>query len=601
MRRSLLVLSGGALLCAATPALADPPPAPAEHRVEFRADRVELETDARVLDLHGNVVIRSERFRLTGERLSLARSPRGVHVDGAGVLALCPCETPPVAFGLRSADLAPPSDVLMKSATLRVFGIPVFYWPYLWLRSPNRAGLLPPFVAYRGEEGLLLGSGVHVPFGETADASLDLSAGGYVLGGARVEARVRRPGARLDVAFDRFGGSALDVRSTAATAGENGSFGALRVDWLAGARGQLATSALDRAVLPSDRFHAAVGRAGTSVVAFSLRADAPRSTLLGEFGWAGPGVAGGVGGALGRRARYALFAETQSLRSSHADAFVARAGGELAASFELGALVASTSSRERLLYASGADRSAREAFHETRLRIAAPLARRYGAMLHRVAPFAEAAFTAGSRVVRSDDPLSAVMTSPVPSYRVVGGVATSLGAPRDRAASVELLGGLTGDATRSEPVLAGRLRSDALWLRASAEARALPQHAAGEASVRAELGPEDSLRVGGHIEGVRRDVRATTGVFADDFSLPASARFDRSGFSAGARAYVPWGARVATEGGAEFDLSHSELLAWWGQIRYRHPCRCMSLSVVGAHRTGRGGLDAAVNFELIPR
>ncbi|HET9933532.1 MAG TPA: hypothetical protein VFQ35_22660 [Polyangiaceae bacterium] len=601
MRRSLTVLAGCVGLSAAAPAWAEPPPAPAEHRVDFRADQVELETDARSLDLQGNVVIRSERFRLTGERLSLARSPRGVHVEGAGVLALCPCEKPPIAFGLRSADLAPPSDVLMKSATLRVFGVPIFYWPYLWLRSPNRTGVLPPSVAYRGEEGLLLGSGLHVPLKSAPNASIDLNAAGYVRGGARLEAQLRKPGARVDVAFDQFRGSALDLRSTASSAGENGSFAALRADWLAGARGQSGTSALERVVLPSDRFHAAIGRAGSGVLAFSLRADAPRSALLGELGWAGPGLGVGMGGALGRRARYAVFAETQSLQSSREGALIARAGGELSASFAFGPMVTSASSRERLSYVSGSERVSRELVHETRLRFALPLARRYGALIHGVAPFAEASLMAGSRALRADDPMSTVLTAPMQGYRLVTGVSSSLGAPLDRAGSAELLGGLSGDGARSEPVLAGRLRADAAWVRASAEARALPEHSSADALLRLELGAEDSLRVGGHVEGARGDVTAASGVFSDDFSLPANARFDRSGFSGGARVHVPFGPRISTSGGAEFDVSRSEVLAWWGQLRYRHPCRCMSLSVLGAHRTGRSGVDVGVNLELIPQ
>lgn len=603
MRRALIVLSGSVGFGVPATALAEPgvpAPAPAEHRVEFRADQVELETDARTLGLRGNVVIRSERFRLTGDRLGLARSPRGVHVEGAGVLALCPCEHPPVAFGLRSADLAPPSDVLIKSATLRVFGVPVFYWPYLWLRSPNRVGLLPPFIAYRGEEGLLLGSGFHVPLGSKPSAALDVRAAGYVLGGARLEARLRQPSARLDVAFDQFGGSALDVRSSAATAGENGAFGALRIDWLAGARGRLATSALERVVLPSDRFIAAAGDAGRGVFALALRADAPRSATLGELGWAGPSLGAGIGGALGRRARYAVFAEARSLHGNREDAFLARVGAELSASFALGPLVTSATSRERALYASVFAETARELSHESRLRVASPLAKRYGTSIHGVAPFAEASFTVGSRAAASEGALGAVSTPSDSRYRLLVGVATSLGAPRDRAASAELLAGLTGNASAREPVFAGRLRADAVWLRASAEARALSDEKAADALLRIELGPENSLRVGGHLEAAHGDVSRTRGVFADDFLLPVGARLDRSGVSAGTRAVVPWGARLATDGGAEFDLSHSQVLAWWGQIRYRHPCRCMSLSVVGAHRTGRSALDVGLNWELVP-
>ncbi|MGC4094671.1 MAG: hypothetical protein QM756_43495 [Polyangiaceae bacterium] len=150
------------------------------------------------------MVIRSERFRLSGDKLVLRRAARGVHVEGSGVLGLCPCERPPLAFGLRAADLAPPSDVLLASATLRVFGIPVLWLPYLRLQLPNRAGLMPPFVTYRAEEGLLLGSGVHLPLAEQPGAALDVSAAGYVRGGARLEGRLTKPGVRVEIGFDQF-------------------------------------------------------------------------------------------------------------------------------------------------------------------------------------------------------------------------------------------------------------------------------------------------------------------------------------------------------------------------------------------------------------
>jgi hypothetical protein len=124
----------------------------AEHTVDFRADRVEIAPDAGSLALSGSVVVRLARFRLTSEAVKLSRSPRGVHVEGKGELGLCACAKPPVTFGFQGADLAPPTDVLLQGATLRVASVPVFWSPYLWLRAPERTGVLPPSLAYRGED-----------------------------------------------------------------------------------------------------------------------------------------------------------------------------------------------------------------------------------------------------------------------------------------------------------------------------------------------------------------------------------------------------------------------------------------------------------------
>jgi hypothetical protein len=603
MRRSTAVLGACISITATARLRAEPAakPAPAEHRVEFRADQVEVEADTQSLDLQGNVVIQSERFRLSGDRLALRRSPRGVHVDGSGVLGLCPCKNPPIAFGMRAADLAPPSDVLLASATLRVFGVPVFWWPYLWLRSPNRAGVLPPFVTYRGEEGLLLGSGVHVPLGDVGTEALDVSAGAYVRKGARVEARLKRPGAYLEMAFDQFHGSALDVRSNAASAGESGAFGALRLDWLAGARGQRSVSSLERAILPSDRFRAAVGRVGNGVFGLTLSADAQRSALLGEFGAVGPGVTAAIGGALSRRARYAVVASTESFHQSSGDAFIARFGSELHTSALLGPLVSSVSVRDRVLYASSATRAARELFHESRARLSLPLARRYRELLHTLKPFAEAALQAGSRAVSREDPWQTVMAPSGTRFWLLGGLSSALGTPFGRDVGVDVVGGVAAERAESAAVFGARARADASWVRMSVDTRALPDDHAADALLRAELGRFDSVRLGVRVEGMRGDVRRAIGIFSDDFLLPVAARLDRSGWSSGAELEVPWGDRVSSGVGTSVDLSHSVWLATWGQVRYRHPCRCMSLALFGSRRTGRRGVDIGLNLELIPR
>jgi len=601
MGRAFAVLLGSACVALSRPARAESPakPAPAEHRVEFRANEVQLETDELSLDLQGDVVIRSERFRLSGDRLSLRRSPRGVHVEGKGVLALCPCKDPPIAFGLRSADLAPPSDVLLASATLRVFGVPVLWLPYLWLRSPNRAGMLPPFIAYRGEEGLLLGTGFHLPLASRPGAALDFSAGAYLQGGARLEARWVQPGARVLLGFDQFQQSALDLRATAASSGESGAFAALRTDWLAGERGQVATSSIERVALPSDRLRVGVGRAGSAVLGFTLQADAPRSSALGDFGLTGPGLAFGLGGALGRRAHYAVLATTRGAHSPEGELFTARLAAELGASAELGPFLQSMRVRQRATYASVFEQQSSEVESESRATFALPLARRYGELLHTLAPYVEATLGVGSRVTTGNqEPLGPA--PPGARWILASGLGSALGVPRAEAARVELVAGAAGDAQTAEFVAAARARSDTGLLRLGAEARALPSSRAGDLLLQSELGRHDFVRLRAHVEGVRGDLRRAIGIFADDFTLPMGARLDRSGWSTGARLAVPWGAGIESEIGSEFDVTHAAWLAAWGQVRYRHPCRCMSLSLGAMRRQGRRGLDVGVNLELIP-
>ena len=121
----------------------DPPPKGQSYWVDFTAGRVVLDGNMRELELADHVCVIVDRYRLTSEHLKLRRGPRGVEVEGEGSVALCPCDTAPVTLGFSAATVAPPTDLLVESPTVRVDGVPVFWMPYLWLRSPDRAGLLP--------------------------------------------------------------------------------------------------------------------------------------------------------------------------------------------------------------------------------------------------------------------------------------------------------------------------------------------------------------------------------------------------------------------------------------------------------------------------
>ena len=145
--------------------------------VRFAADRLDLDPKLSRLELRGRVFVAFDRYRLTGDRLRIGKTPRGVEVDGTGSVAFCPCVEPPVTVGFTWARIGP-TDLVLQNPVLRVGGVPVFWLPYLWMRSPRRVGLLPINVAWRGDDGLLLGSGVHVPIGERDE--LDVRAAGYL-------------------------------------------------------------------------------------------------------------------------------------------------------------------------------------------------------------------------------------------------------------------------------------------------------------------------------------------------------------------------------------------------------------------------------------
>jgi hypothetical protein len=575
----------------------------AEHTVDFRADRVEVAPDAGSLALSGAVVVRLARFRLTSEAVTLSRSRRGVHVEGKGALGLCACAKPPVSFGFRAADLAPPTDVLMQGATLRVAGVPVFWSPYLWLRAPERTGMLPPSLSYRGEEGFLLGTGLHFPLEQQPRRhAVDLGVAGYLRGGFRVDLLLDTAGGRTAVELDYFRGAALDVASSYSAVGSRGQSFAERVDFLRGERAAVAPAGLERVTLPSDRLRVAVGVASSSVFGFGVSGDSPRAQALDELGVLGPLFTLGTGGAIGSRAHYGLSLHGRSARSPSGDLFATRAEGGLSSSAALGPLLYEAFARQRAETLTVSDAQSFDVRSELRSRLGLPLARRFGSLTHTLEPFTEAALGVG---VRERSPEAALLTDlepPADSLFALVGVDNALGSSTGRSAvDLRFAGGVARTPSTSRAVLAARTRLDAGVGRVTAELRSVPTRAASELSLRTELGASNRLRLGLRLDGAAGDVRGVHGIWREDFASPTATLLDRRGFTGGGRLTVPWGRSLSAEVGSDVDISENRWLGSSAAIAYRHPCRCLSLALFGSRRMGRRGLDLGFNLELVPR
>src|SRR4029453_935083 len=88
----------------------------------------------------------------------------------------------------------------------------VMYLPWFWMRSDEKVGVLPPDVAYRGQDGLYAGGGVHVPWKDRgARQALDLRGGAYFKGGFVTDVRLRSPIAMTKVRYDRLVGAEAPV------------------------------------------------------------------------------------------------------------------------------------------------------------------------------------------------------------------------------------------------------------------------------------------------------------------------------------------------------------------------------------------------------
>ena len=604
-QRFLLPICGLAVLTLAANEThaADAVPRPMrEYRVEFSADRVELEGDLGALKLDGDVRVQAQRYRLKSPHLELRRGPRGVEADGSADLAFCTCDDPPVKLRVKKALLAPPTDALFGSTTLEVAGVPIFWLPGLWLRAPTRAGLIFPRLSYRGSDGVLLGGGVYVPLAVDdgrVTRSLTVGAGAYLVRGARLEAELDTERSSSRLAWDHVQHTALELDAHGSAALSDAQF-AYRVDALRGARAPLESSLLEVAARRTDRARVSVSHVDQFALGFGLRADAPRAGALRDFGAAGPELYLGSSRALGDSASYDAFgsARTTVMSGNHSQTALLERGmlGVTARPGPLGiGLTGAQSAALQVgeLRTDGLLRAGLQA------RIGLPLVRAFGSLSHFMEPVLIA------RGLLSSEPRGSQLNESH-TLLAAGGIDTSLGERATRrAASLTLRAGAIERAAASlgtaSLVATTRTTADAHFIGASQSLALLGKSPTMVSLSRLRLGNSDGLHLLLHADGASHgspaDARA---LFDETWFEPARPFLDRDGWSAGSELSVPWTRAFSSTGVLDYDLTDRSLLAAWGGIGYRHPCGCLALSSFLGHRVGRAGFDAWVGFDLAP-
>lgn len=587
---------------------------PVPYWVDFEAGHVELDPELMKLELSRRVTIRVDRYRLTSERLTLRRTARGVEIDGEGRVAFCPCENAPLSFGFQRAVVAPPTDLFVQNATLRLGDVPVFWTPILWLRSPDRLGLLPPRLAWRGDDGLLLGTGVHVPLGGRRGATLsaaDVSVAGYLEGGVEVDTRLTTPTTSTRVRWDHLDRSLLAVDAHGSSASRGGAVGAFRIDALRGERGLSATLDLEPAARRFDHARASVGAAGAGVVgSLGAALGSERGAAIDARAAVGPVASLGFGDALGRTGSMDAFVEASSVkeRGLPAESLLVH-HALLDASTHAGPLFLGVRLDEHAVFAGNDAATLGSAFVGARAQASLPLARAFGGgldpLVHRVEPLLDvgvrAAASRGDEVPRS----SALEAAPPGRLALAAlGVDSALGRFGAREAlEVEARAGGVGDLDGAlEPAAAARLALDSEWVGAAGESAARPDsertlHAAG----RLRVGRADGLHVESHATGsLDEEPVAARTLLVDHFDGTVRPFLDGSGWSAGSRLGVPWTREIATVFATEADVTRARWLAWRVALAYRHPCGCFAVLGRTGQRVGRDGLDAEVTLDLMP-
>lgn len=571
-----------------------------EYRVEFEAERVQVEGDLGSLELDGNVRVQAQRYRLMSQHLQLRRGPRGVEAEGTSDVAFCTCDAPPIRLRVSHATLAPPTDALFMNPRLEVGGVPVLWLPAIWLRAPTRMGLTLPRLSYRGDDGVFVGGGAYLPLKVEEGRvirGLTLGAGAYLLKGARLEAQLDTEASTSRVAWDHVQHTALELDAHGSAALSDATF-AYRLDALRGARAPHVSSSLEVSARRMDRARFSVSRVDQLALGFGVRADAPRGGSLSDLGALGPELYLGAARGLGDSVSYDVFAlsRTTAVSGSHSQT-------EL---FQRGTL--STKLRPGPL---GIDLTAAEAGElqvaeyrtEGRLRggwqarVGLPLSRRFGAATHFMEPLlvARGLLSASPRGSQLNDDRS---------FLAAGGFDTSLGERSSRQAlGLTLRAGALSHASETQAVGLARVSADARYLGIAQSFAALgPSAAPAMVSLsRARLGRADGLHLLARADGASNGSPARARVLFDESWFdPARPFLDRDGWSAGSELSVPWTRAFSTTASVDYDLTSRELLATWGGFGYRHPCGCLAVASFVGHRVGRGGFDAWLGFDLAP-
>ncbi|MFO0680249.1 MAG: hypothetical protein U0169_27245 [Polyangiaceae bacterium] len=592
-------------------------PGPDVSPIDIHADDVTLDARSKDLDAKGHIRIDQSPFFLTSDALHVHRDPYGVLLEGEGRVGFCPCLGTPLAVRFAKATVAPPSDLLLTSPRIELYGVPVLPLPWFWLRAPSKIGLLPPDLAYRANDGLYLGAGAHLPWKPRSSSSaLDLRAGAYVRGGVRVDASAHTETSRTRVAWDHLDGDGflVDARGADGSA-DRGTSVAWDVDALRGPRAVRATTELDAAARPYDRVTSEGSlRAGPVTLASGLRAIALRGGGTFEFAGIGPVASARVASALGSFALVDLTADGGVLGGGPGPSLgVARGDGGILVGRHFGPVGATVAIRGAGTVASDGDSRGASGSAGGRLTMSLPFGRLYASKdprdpwVHRAEPRISGSLLAVNDGIpwfmRAGRGLGSVEGK---AALTEFGLASSLGRIGKRIATEWVTAfGWIADDRGVVPATRFRGTTDMGFFGGSAELAnvftGVPGQASGAFVGRGRVGPKDSVHV--TMSGaVRRGVDPLRARALLDSATEAPVGFLGSeGWTLGGLASVPIGPYVTVRGGADVDASAVRLLGARGGVEFKDRCGCLVIRTMASHRIGRDGVDVWVAMDIAPR
>lgn len=580
----------------------DPNTRPPSRDVELHAGHVEIEGPLNRLSLSKGVELTVHRYHVKAERLSLERTAQGILVQGNGSVGFCPCVEPPLTIGFTRSTVAPPTDLLLRNASFRVCGLPVFWLPAFWIRSPNKLGLSTPQLAWRGSDGPWLSAGVHAPWPSKpagGDGAIEALFGVYLRGGFDLGLHLKTHQSMTRLRWDYLDTGFAAVESSGYWHSSRGVSLAWDVDALRGTRGRSGSVSFESATRSYDRLRTELALVdGRSLYAVGVHADVARATPFTDVGQIGPSVRWGVGAQV-TEYLHVDSATTLVGRLSERSQFMALHVSEVGLDARPGPLVARWTLHERWLLASGAQSAFDAGVLGTEMRVGVPFVAAFGegqsALGHWLEPFVLANSALQRRgPAYGNDGVHSISTLQL-------GLTNKFGKARDPAAlSLQLRAGSVLEQSQNHQVIAGRWLASADWFAFGGDC-GFSGARAWLSTLRSRVGRIDRIALRSRLEGRSPGASSAVDWLLDEAWSPWRAQwFSRPGWLVGEDLDLALGYQVALSGGVAYDVVRDEILAERVSASYRHPCGCLAINTRADWRVGRGGWDIWIAFDLMP-
>ncbi len=575
-----------------------------ESCLEFRAEQMTLDPKQETIELVGDVDVWCGPYQLRSESMQILSEIGQVHVDGPAFLTLCPCDRAPISMGFRRADIRPSGDVTLEEPTLRVGDTPVFWMPWIWLRPPDRIGLLVPRLAWRADGGLLAGPGVRVPWQESdgSQAWIDVYLSGYSRGGFELEPSIVTPSSSTRLRVDRMDGDLVRVLSQGVSRTTHPGGLSWQVDMSRGSRGRTGLMELREAARPFDdgRAFLDLRPSRSTFLQTGMVAAGPRAQGRLQLG---PSLFMDLGGGLGEGMSWQAGGAIRVLDEDGPGSFRAvSAGGRLLGGRWLGPLKLSLDGQLTMSQLNSTGRELSDLAAWSSLEAGLPLRRPYEGSVHLLEPFLRAAAIGTHRKHEAGFPMRPGAVQDGGRWLAVAGGRTSLGRG-DRGARLDLsMGGLGGgELQEATTVLLGRVGVHAGSWRLDGEGSALSRgdERGALAILRATLG-------GARTAGMAAELATRSRVDPIDaraFSpsgvtwTPVSELSDE-GTSLSVSGHLPIGSGLRVGASTDWDAKSERWLAAGSGLVLEHPCGCAQGKAWVSQRVGRKGTDGWLVVEL---